>query len=512
MTSPSRKNLFWEQQITDDMEPALHNGEFQVYLQPKYDIFTEKMAGAEALVRWVHPVKGIIPPDKFIPIFEKNGFITELDMYVWDKTCELINEWIREDNKYVPVSVNVSRKDIYRQNLPEVFLNLLKKYHLKQKYLHIEITESAYTEDPEQLIKVVNQLKEAGFTIEMDDFGTGYSSLNMLAKLPIDILKLDMKIIQSYGQQNGTRSIINFIMGLAKWMNLYVVAEGVETKEQLELLKSMDCNYAQGYYFAKPMPENDFGDKLQNAEVSHMPDVEEITGDDVQILVRDYDKDQIMLVIDDQSMNRAILADYFKDSFSVVEATNGESALDYFKRGGKADIIMLDIYMPRMDGFEVLAKLKADSSTMDIPVIVASQADDSTIIRAIRAGATDFVTKPFTREDAFRCVNHVLADLSSRIKKEDEEIRSRMSVIEKMAMTDFLTGLWNRAYFVKQVETYLKEYSDKECSFVMIDIDNFKLINDRMGHLTGDRVLQHIADKLKKCFREEGSDLPYGRG
>ena len=114
--------LFWEQQITDDMEPALHNGEFQVYLQPKYDIFTEKMAGAEALVRWVHPVKGIIPPDKFIPIFEKNGFITELDMYVWDKTCELINEWIREDNKYVPVSVNVSRKDIYRQNLPEVFI------------------------------------------------------------------------------------------------------------------------------------------------------------------------------------------------------------------------------------------------------------------------------------------------------------------------------------------------------------------------------------------------------
>lgn len=103
MTSPSRKNLFWEQQITDDMEPALNNGEFQVYLQPKYDIFTEKMAGAEALVRWVHPVKGIIPPDKFIPIFEKNGFITELDMYVWDKTCELINEWIREDNKYVPV-------------------------------------------------------------------------------------------------------------------------------------------------------------------------------------------------------------------------------------------------------------------------------------------------------------------------------------------------------------------------------------------------------------------------
>lgn len=495
--------LFWEQQITDDMEAALENGEFQVYLQPKYDIFSEKMAGAEALVRWMHPKKGIIPPNRFIPIFEKNGFITELDLYVWDKTCELISEWIKEENKYVPVSVNVSRKDIYKENLPEIFLELLKKYNLKQKYLHLEITESAYTENPDQLVKVVNELKDAGFTIEMDDFGSGYSSLNMLAKLPIDILKLDMKIIQSYGEKNSSRSIINFIMGLAKWMNLYVVAEGVETKEQLELLKSMDCNYAQGYYFAKPMPDKDFGDRLQSHEVIHMPGADENDGENTQILVRDYDKEQIMLVIDDLAMNRAILADYFRDLFSIVEATNGDAALNYFKRGGKADIIMLDIYMPHIDGFQVLDELKTNPVTKDIPVIVSSQADDATIVRAIKAGAADFITKPFTKEDAFRCVNHVVTDMSKKIRREDAEIRDRMNAMEKLATTDFLTGLWNRARFEVLVEKYLEENPDEQCNFIMLDVDNFKTVNDRLGHLAGDGVLQMIAEKLSNCFRED---------
>lgn len=495
------KQMYLEQQITDDMVRALKAGEFQVYLQPKYDLFSEKMAGAEALVRWIHPEKGIIPPNEFIPVFEKNGFITELDMYIWEKTCEIISNWMKEENKYVPVSVNVSRKDIYKENLPEVFLGLLNKYGLKQKYLHLEITESAYTENPDQLIKAVNDLKNAGFTIEMDDFGSGYSSLNMLSELPIDILKLDMKIIQSYGERNSSRSIINFIMGLAKWMNLHVVAEGVETKEQIDLLKSLDCGYAQGYYFAKPMPDKDFENELKKLEVSHMAGAEDEL-ENARILVRDYDKDQIMLVIDDLAMNRAIITDYFRDTFSIVEASNGEAALSYFKRGGKADIIILDIYMPHMDGFQVLEELKKETATKDIPVIVSSQADDTTIIKALRAGAADFMTKPFAREDALRCVNHVLSDLSKKIRREEKEIRDRMDIMEKLATTDFLTGLWNRPHFEKLVRNYLAKNENVKCNFIMVDIDDFKDISDRFGHLVGDEILQKIATRLMYCFRE----------
>lgn len=497
-----RKQMYLEQQITNDMERALENREFQVYLQPKYDLFSEKMAGAEALVRWVHPKNGIIPPGDFIPVFEKTGFITELDMYVWERTCQIISRWIKEEHKYVPVSVNVSRKDIYKENLPQIFLELLRKYGLKPKYLHLEITESAYTENPDQLLKVVNELKDAGFTIEMDDFGSGYSSLNMLAKLPIDILKIDMKIIQSYGERNSSRSIINFIMGLAKWMNLYVVAEGVETKEQIDLLKSLDCNYAQGYYFARPMPDKDFESELQELEISHMAGAEDEL-ENARIFVRDYEKEQIMLVIDDLAMNRAIITDYFRDTFSVIEASNGEAALSYFNRGGKADIIVLDIYMPHLDGFQVLEALKENRETEDIPVIVSSQADDATIVRALKAGAADFMTKPFTKEDALRCVNHVLSDLSRKMRREEREIRERMDVMEKLATTDFLTGLWNRSQFEKLVREYLSLNQNIRCNFIMVDIDNFKDISDGLGHLEGDEILQKIATRLLYCFREE---------
>ena len=496
------KQMYLEQQITDDMVQALENGEFHVYLQPKYDLFSEKMAGAEALVRWIHPKKGLIPPNDFIPIFEKNGFITELDMFVWEKTCEIISHWIREENKYVPVSVNVSRKDIYKENLPEIFLGLLSKYGLKPKYLHLEITESAYTENPKQLLNVVDDLKNAGFTIEMDDFGSGYSSLNMLSKLPIDILKIDMKIIQSYGERNSSRSIINFIMGLAKWMNLYVVAEGVETKEQIELLKSLDCSYAQGYYFAKPMPDKDFENELQKLEILHMAGAEDEL-ENARILVRDYKKEQIMLVIDDLAMNRAIITDYFKDTFSIIEASDGETALDYFQRGGNADIIVLDIYMPRLDGFQVLEALKAEPATRDIPVIVSSQADDATIVKALKAGAADFMTKPFAKEDALRCVNHVLSDLSRRKSREEKEIRDRMDAMEKLATTDFLTGLWNQSQFEKLLRDYFVKNENVKCNFIIVDIDNFKTINDELGHMVGDEILQKFATRLEYCFRED---------
>lgn len=494
--------VFWEQQVTDDMELALRNAEFEVYIQPKYDVFTECMVGAEALVRWKHPQKGLISPDKFIPIFEENGFITDMDIYVWDKTCEMISQCMLSGILCVPVSVNVSRKDIYREDLLEVLLGLLKKYHIKQRYLHLEITESAYIENPEQLIKVAKELKNAGFVIEMDDFGSGYSSLNMLAKLPVDILKLDMKIIQSYGENSNARSIVNFIMGLAKWMNLYVVAEGVETKEQLEMLKRMDCNFAQGYYFAKPMPMDEFAMLLKTQKLADIPNLEDSSGKNAKILVREYDKEQIMLVIDDLAMNRAILADYFRDMFTIVEATNGDVALDYLDKGGNADIIMLDIYMPHMNGFEVLQCLKNNPKTADIPVIVSSQADDATIVKALKEGASDFIMKPFTKEDAFQCVNRVLTDLSNRIKKQDEEIRNRMNAMEKLATTDFLTGLWNRANFERLVKKHIQENPGKRCNFVMIDVDNFKNVNDKLGHLHGDRVLQEVARKLKRCFRD----------
>ncbi|MGN0130906.1 MAG: EAL domain-containing protein [Lachnospiraceae bacterium] len=253
-----REKLLLEQQIGDEMVCALREGQFDVYFQPKYNLITGDMVGAEALVRWQHPTKGFMSPGDFIPIFEKNGFITELDMYVWEKCCQFIAEWKQKYDMTLPISVNVSRKDIYKQNLPEILKTMVDRYGISTKLLHLEITESAYTENPEQLLLVVEQLKKEGFMIEMDDFGSGYSSLNMLAELPIDVLKLDMKFLQNKGEQTKNENIMSSIVELAKKINLYVIAEGVEKEKQISMLKSMKCDMVQGYYYAKPMPAVQF--------------------------------------------------------------------------------------------------------------------------------------------------------------------------------------------------------------------------------------------------------------
>ena len=253
-----RNQLLREQAITDSMESALSQNQFLVYLQPKYRIKDEVLVGAEALVRWNHPVWGFLSPAEFIPLFEKNGFITRLDRFVWEKACAVLHDW--DERGYYPmsVSVNVSRADIYNEDLADTLVKIIEKYDLDPSRLHLEITESAYTENPKQIIDTVTTLRELGFVIEMDDFGSGYSSLNMLNDMPIDILKLDMKFIRSEMAKPKSQGILQFIINLASWMNLSVVAEGVETKAQLLRLTEIGCDYVQGYYFAKPMPCQEF--------------------------------------------------------------------------------------------------------------------------------------------------------------------------------------------------------------------------------------------------------------
>ena len=253
-----RENMLREKHITDVMEASLQAGEFSVYFQPKYCLQNDRMIGAEALVRWTHPDLGFLPPNEFIPLFEKNGFIYKLDQYVWKSVCDKLCEWRDKGLPLVPISVNISRTDIYQADLPAVFTELVKDSTLDPKYLHLEITESAYTKSPERIIHTVSELRDLGFTIEMDDFGSGYSSLNMLSQMSIDILKLDMAFIRSEMAKPIERRLLNDVVNMAHRMRLSVVAEGVETEDQRDRLKSMGCDFAQGYYYAKPLPADEF--------------------------------------------------------------------------------------------------------------------------------------------------------------------------------------------------------------------------------------------------------------
>ena len=248
-----RLELLNEKKIEAEMKCALEEKQFKMYLQPKFDIQTNELSGAEALIRWIHPEKGLICPNNFIPIFEKNGFISEIDRFMWEEAVKFINSLKRQNLKMFPVSVNVSRIHINNDYFISELVNLIKKYDINPMFLELEVTESACFEDEEKFKQILNLLKAKKFLISMDDFGTGYSSLNMLRHLPVDIIKLDMGFIKNSITDNATRIILESIVEMANRLGMKTVAEGIETEEQVNYLKNIHCDYGQGYLYGKPL-------------------------------------------------------------------------------------------------------------------------------------------------------------------------------------------------------------------------------------------------------------------
>ena len=249
-----------EIEITAKMNAALRDREFKIYFQPKHSLDDERIVGAEALVRWINPEKGMVSPEKFIPIFEETGFIMKLDAYVWEETCRFISEKQAMGLKIPPISVNVSQIDLYNPNLVDTLVGLTKKYAIDPKMLKLEITESAYTESTQLMLKVMQKLHEHGMEIDMDDFGSGYSALNVLKDVPVDGLKIDLKFLSetSVSNANKAKRILASVIHMAKWLGIPAIVEGVETSAQINHLKSLGCTMVQGFYYARPMPEDAF--------------------------------------------------------------------------------------------------------------------------------------------------------------------------------------------------------------------------------------------------------------
>lgn len=243
-----------EQQIMNEMVHALENEEFVVYLQPKYNIKSKLPVGAEALVRWVHPEKGMISPGIFVPIFEKNGFVTKLDYYVWKQVCILLRKWLDEGKTPNPISVNMSRVNFFNQNIVQVFCDLVDSYQIPRDLIQVEVTESVYADNNVTVREKVKRLREEGFLVLMDDFGSGYSSLNVLKDVEVDVLKIDMRFFEATDINGRGENIIASVVRMAKWLDIKVIAEGVEKEEQVEFLRNIGCELVQGFYFAKPMP------------------------------------------------------------------------------------------------------------------------------------------------------------------------------------------------------------------------------------------------------------------
>ena len=255
--------------LLNDLRPAVEERQFQVYYQPKYNIQVDppRLSSAEALIRWKHPDLGMISPSSFVPLFEGNGLIGVVDNFVWQEAAKQIARWKEKYSFTLPVSVNLSRSDVFDPTLPGRLDHLVLDNGLSYKDLKLEVTESAYTDNAKQVLDVIKSLRNKGFEIEMDDFGSGYSSLNMLSDMPIDVLKMDMKFIRNIEESETDRRLVSLILDIARYLKVSVVAEGVETEKQLEILRNGKCDLVQGYYFSRPLPSEDF-EKLIEKEIA----------------------------------------------------------------------------------------------------------------------------------------------------------------------------------------------------------------------------------------------------
>ncbi len=278
-----RDSLIREQDLAGEMLGALKEDQFVPYFQPQFDYDSGCMIGAEVLARWNHPVRGLLAPMDFIPVFERTGLITEFDLHMLETACRCLSEWYVEcEPENVPrLSVNLSRMDVYRSDLCEILCGFVRKYRIPFEALHLEITESAYLEAPEQLVEIVTELRHVGFTVEMDDFGSGYSSLNTLKDVPVDVLKLDMGFLDEHDGSRGGL-ILASVVRMAHWLDLPTIAEGVETAEQAAYLSSVGCNYMQGFLFSKPMDKRSFENLFKGAKIEKekYPMLQIVEGDD----------------------------------------------------------------------------------------------------------------------------------------------------------------------------------------------------------------------------------------
>ncbi|MEG1993210.1 MAG: EAL domain-containing protein, partial [Acetivibrio sp.] len=420
-----RNVMLDEQELIGDMEAALAKKEFFINLQPVFNTQTRTPVSAEALVRWRHPTKGVISPGVFIPLFEKIGFITELDMFVWEEVCKVLADFRKNGTPMVPISVNVSRMNFYSQNLLEKIVGLLDKYGLEPSMIKLEITESAYTDNPRQLLEMMEILQKHGFLILMDDFGSGYSSLNMLKDVPVDILKIDMKFMDRLDLSERAGNILTNVIRMAKSLNMQVVAEGVETKNQYNFLKKMSCDCIQGYYFSKPLSVEDYTALMRKKDTFEVANCIET-------------KKKTILVVDDSEISRMAVVATLEEEYAIMQAENGEQALRVLKENSRTiDMIITDIMMPVMDGFQLLHEIVKDNVFRHIPTVVVTamskQADE---IKALELGAVDVIVKPFDPTVILKRIENLLRlseveniQAEFQIMKKNQEVRHNIEEI-----------------------------------------------------------------------------------
>ena len=414
-----RSSVLKEQELAGEMIAALEGGQFVPYFQPQYRYATGRMIGAEVLARWNHPAKGLLGPTEFIPVFERNGLVATFDYYMWEQACRCLRMWI--DGRGIEgaprLSVNLSRADIYRSDLCTYLEGLIERYDVPAELLHLEITESAYMEAPEQLIGAVTKLRAAGFVVEMDDFGSGYSSLNTLKDVPVDVLKLDMGFLGASASSRGGL-ILASVVRMARWLDLPLIAEGVETKQQAAYLASVGCDYMQGYLFSKPVDRETFEKLLEGTAVEDLahPFAESLQDGAAEF----WDVDSQLSLIFNSYAGPAAIAEYDGETCELIRV-NGEFArlLDLDDEAASAELV-------RKNFLGVLQE--EDRAALEEALRAASEGDAACDLRYRSAAGKGrwlrLHLRPLSRTDSVISL-YVLAEETT----EEQVLRDRLAAL-----------------------------------------------------------------------------------
>ena len=489
-----------EQHLLAEVERALEHHEFIFYLQPQCHLSSEKIVGAEALIRWNSPERGLISPGAFIPVLEKNGYIIKLDQYIWEEVCRCIRDWIDCGYHPVPISVNVSQVDLCSFDVAAYFRKLMEKYQLDSGLLKIEITESAYAEEFEVVTKTVASLRESGFVVLMDDFGSGYSSLNMLKSVNLDVIKIDMKFLD-IKKENMDRGvgILKSVVNMARVLHLPIIVEGVETEEQVDFLKNMGCRYGQGYYYYMPLSKEKFEKLLQEENRFDFRGIQNIQVEQIYML----QKKNASLLRQNQTLSRMLemqnqlelLVKYIPESIFLYRLLEDKAEVEML-----ADGIPLGIDFAFEKGsifgreYEKERKLleemgRASGSGQNYHTVFSYETSDQGL-KWLSVQISYVGESP--KGEEYICI---CRDIT---KEKNQELK-----LTEMAETDELTGLYNRHRAIPEMRKYLENYSGETAALIMIDIDKLKEINDTYGHVYGDLVISTVAKRIKSHFREE---------
>ncbi len=609
-----KQKMVKDAEITNKMRSSLENEEFEVYLQPKFSVHGSELVGAEALVRWIEPDGSIVFPGDFIPLFEKNGFIVELDRYIFEHVCLIIRRWIDNGNGLVPVSVNLSRLNLHSTTIAEELAAIADQYRIPHHAIEVELTESAAVENEGALEALYAKLHQYGFKTAIDDFGSGYSSLSMLKNLHVDTLKMDRSFFVEGRLLKRDDMLIDGIVKLAHNLGMYVVAEGIETKEQIEMLTTMNCDAVQGYVYARPMPVSEFEDTYRELmkKVARHSQTENTCGIALIYNINDskftnsfipcgilitkadehftiveanegyfdligYTKEEVRDLYKNRGIDtlhpedKAIALNYFTKEantgqFSFVcRLVHKQNSYRVVQFGGKISINeqgQKQLYFSLMDitsfaqtteelqnekHFNSLIALLTDNvffdydfkkntmrfsrnfaNRLNIPDVIENYLDSSIRNEIFFEPPKELppdVSCPISFDKTERSMKVKLpsgeivwylcnykhftdaSGIKYRTVGKMTDITTHYLEVQNLkekAETDLLTGVYNRVASEHYIQHYLDDAGKNiQCAFLIIDLDNFKAVNDTLGHLMGDVCLQEVGSSLKQMFRDK---------